>query len=307
MKKHGDKEIFPYRGMSGARSPRSISGLWIAMDGEPLEMLSKLPSLLIAPNRWQGANNMTDLVVTFDGTEYILLKDLCAMTGLKPYDVTMSDLAQGQIIERPPEGRQRKPRQYITVKAWLALWERVFRLWLVERSTGGEFDDLVANDNGVWTRKPWHWYGIDKIAEMFELEPRLIGDTLIARGYTARGNSINGPTAVQGIWANDKAKATGWIRNFMPEPSPCGKWHIHIVLDVAHPEFTKFLVELKGWPVELAADKIKAELQIAANIRSVKRRVMRNDLPVEALTEAEDFRLVCEQSFHAYLAQAGLA
>lgn len=248
-------------------------------------------------------------IVTIDGEQYIPLKDFCAMTGLRPDDVTASTEAQGQIIERPPEGRQRKPRQYITVKAWLALYERVFGLWLAERSTGIEYEGLVEyGDDGVKTQ-PWRWYGIDKIVEMFDIRDTTmdawdagkIWERLILRDYVQGSGQVGEPLTVEGLWANDRAKETGWVRNHMRRPSPCERWHIFIVLDIAHPEFAKLLADIKNWPVGAAKTAIGYALVNETAKRNIKWRMQNGESITSRVVEARKHKLLDSAVYNALI------
>lgn len=215
-------------------------------------------------------------IVTIDGEQYIPFKEFCAMTGLKPSFVVQNEEMQGQIVELPPTGKQRKPRKYVSVKAWLALWERVFNLLFVQRMTDAEATDL---EEAKGVRGQWTWFGIDKIAKMFEIDETDLDivTQLMNRGFVPdSAHEISSAVAEglrltnEGLYATDAAKATGWIRNYMPAPSPYGRWHIHIMLDVAHPEFVKFLANIKGWPLEVAQNEVDIELQYEVEEREAR-------------------------------------
>lgn len=202
-------------------------------------------------------------IVTIDGEQYIPLKDFCSMTGLRP-DSPIFDTVADHIVEQPATGRQRKPRRYISVDGWLRLYEHVFREWLRLRVPDDDKDLTVYDDDGEW-RKPWHWYGEDKIVEMFDLEPFAIVRDEDTDGFdlitleSSEGIAIGGPVEE-------------WIRYYMPAPSPWRTWRKHIVLDVAHPEFAELLVFLKDCSLQDAKRMVKAALQAQADIRDAEWR-----------------------------------
>lgn len=167
-------------------------------------------------------------IVTIDGEQYIPLNEFCTMTGLSVYDSAFQEM-KDQIIERPPTGGQRKPVKYISVKGWMALWERAFGLWLEER----------VPEEEVLT--PWPWYGVKRVEAMLEFYLDGVLPALIDEGYL-RLPTKDEPTVVKRDFIlTEKGRATGWLRYRMRQPSPFGKWTATVVIDMSHIGFAAFI------------------------------------------------------------------
>jgi hypothetical protein len=168
-------------------------------------------------------------VLIVDGKPYLPLKG--AMAGLSADDPIFGGITD-PIIERPPTGRQRKPRRYISVEGMARLWEYAFTVYLNERTPD---EEIIT---------PWPWYGILRtehmLANFFECD---LTSGLIDMGYIrvpARGES----TIVQyDYMLTEKGRASGWLRYRMQRPSPFGGWIASVVIDMSHMGFAELYAD----------------------------------------------------------------